>query len=143
MLVGDVMSRDVEWAGDTDTAQDVAKLMGEIDVGALPVGSAQRPLGIVTARDLVFRVCAAGRDPATTAVTDVMTPEMHHCRAEDGVEAALDLMASRHVRRLLVRGEGDAVVGWVTLSDISRRLLIDSGTVRTALDELSGKPDPR
>lgn len=133
------MSRDVEFATPDDTVQQAAALMGEIDVGALPIGSAIRPLGIVTARDLLLRVCAAGRDPATTAVAEVMTREIHHCRADDGVETALDLMASRHVRRLLVRDDHDAIVGWVTLSDISRRLLIDSGTVRTALDELSGR----
>ncbi|SFP57512.1 CBS domain-containing protein [Sphingomonas rubra] len=133
------MSRDVEFAAAGDTVQQAATLMGEIDVGALPVGSAVRTLGVVTARDLLLRVCAAGRDPTTTTVTDVMTAEIHHCRADDGVETALDLMASRHVRRLLVRDGHDAVVGWVTLSDISRRLLIDSGTVRTALDELSGR----
>jgi len=133
------MSRDVEFAAASDTAQEAATLMGEIDVGGLPVGDARRALGIVTARDLVLRVCAAGRDPAATPVTDVMTDGIHHCRADDSVETALDVMATRHVRRLLVRDDSDAVVGWVTLSDISRRLLIDSGTVRTALDELSGR----
>ncbi|WP_375270591.1 CBS domain-containing protein [Sphingomonas sp.] len=133
------MSRDVEFAAAGDTAQEAATLMGEIDVGALPVGDARRTLGVVTARDLVLRLCAAGRDPATTPVTEVMTLDVHHCRADDAVETALDVMASRQVRRLLVRDEHDAVVGWVTLSDISRRLLIDSGTIRTALDELSGR----
>lgn len=131
------MSRDVEFASASDTVQQAAVLMGEIDVGALPVGDAHRTLGVVTGRDMVLRVCAAGRDPATTVVADVMTSEVHHCRSDDDIEAALDLMASRHVRRLLVRDDHDEVVGWVTLSDISRRLLIDSGTVRTALDELS------
>lgn len=139
MQISEVMSRDVEFATASDTVQQTATLMGEIDVGALPVGDARRTLGIVTARDLVLRVCAAGRDPATTPVTEVMTHDLHHCRADDAVETALDVMASRHVRRLLVRDDQDAVVGWVTLSDISRRLLIDSGTIRTALDELSGR----
>ena len=46
-------------------------------------------------------------------------------------------MGAYHVRRLPVLDEGGQVVGWLTLSDISRRLLLETGTIRDALGELS------
>ena len=49
------------------SAQDAAELMGEIDVGALPVGSAERLLGVVTDRDILYRVVAKGLDPVQHA----------------------------------------------------------------------------
>ena len=59
------------------------------------------------------------------------------CGPDDTIEAAMDMMSSHHVRRLPVQDEAGTVVGWVTLSDIARRLLLDTETVRTALNELS------
>jgi CBS domain-containing protein len=49
----------------------------------------------------------------------------------------MDMMAAHHVRRLLVRNADGATTGWITLSDISRRLLIDSPIVRDGLRELN------
>lgn len=136
MRVKNVMSRDVEFVEPGATIQAAALLMGEIDVGALPVGNAGSPQGVLTNRDIIYRVCAAGLDPTTTTVRDVMTEHVHSCGDEEELEAALDLMAGYHVRRLLVRNEESKCVGWVTLGDISRRLLIDSEIVKDGLAEL-------
>jgi CBS domain-containing protein len=46
-------------------------------------------------------------------------------------------MASNHVRRLAVKAESGKVVGWVTLADLSRKLLLDSDVVQTGLAEIS------
>jgi CBS domain-containing protein len=137
MRVNELMSRDVEFVVATDTVQDAASLMGEIDVGALPVGTPERPEGVITSRDLVFRVCARGLDPAQTPVRKVMSSSVHACREEDDVSAALDLMAAFHVRRLFVKSDEGVVVGWVTLSDLARRLLVDSELVQRGLDDLT------
>lgn len=137
MQIRELMSRDVEFIGPQESVQAAAVLMGEIDVGALPVGTTDRPIGVVTARDILYRVCAAGLDPKAALVRDVMSDAVFACREEDELDAALDLMAGYHVRRLMVRDGQDQVVGWITLSDISRRLLIDSPVVRDGLAELS------
>jgi len=49
-------------------------------------------------------------------------------------------MSSYHVRRLPVQDENGTVVGWVTLSDVARQLLVETEAIRSALDELSIKP---
>ena len=140
MKVRDLMSRDVEFIAPDASVQDAATLMGEIDVGALPVGTAQHPRGVVTGRDLLYRVCAAGRDPAQTRVSEIMTHAVLGCVDSDDIEAALDRMAASHVRRLLVRDADGKTVGWVTLSDIARYLLVDSELVRRGLLELNRSP---
>jgi len=137
MRVAEAMSRDVEFVAPDASVQEAAALMGEIDVGGLPVGTAERPAGVVTSRDLLYRVCAGGLDPAQTRVSQVMSHSVFVCHEDDELGAAMDLMAAYHVRRLLVRDAAEATVGWITLSDISRRLLIDSAIVRDGLRDLN------
>jgi len=137
MNVSDVMTRHVEFIDPEATAQEAAALMGELDVSALPLGTAQELRGVVTDRDLLYRVVAEGRDPKRTKVSEIATRLVFTCRADDTLAAAMDLMASHNVRRLPVIDGSDNVVGWLTLSDLSRRLLVDSGVVQNGLKDLT------
>ena len=133
MDVADVMSGEVEFIAPDATVQQAAEMMGELDVGGLPVGSAAALLGVVTDRDLLYRVVAAGRDPAAMRVRDAMSSPALSCRATDDLRVAMDLMAAQNIRRLAVLDAAGTVVGWVTLADLARRLLVDSDTVQQAL----------
>ena len=110
MIVGDLMTRHVEFVAPGATAQDAATLMGELDVSALPVGSPEHLEGIVTDRDLLYRVVAQGRDPRRTRVLEVATQRVFTCRADDPIGVAMDLMAAHNVRRLSV-AEAQRVIG--------------------------------
>jgi CBS domain-containing protein len=114
--------------------------MGEIEVGALPVGSAERIEGVVTDRDILYRLVARGRDPARVTVREIMSRPVVSCRPTDGLREAMDLMAANHVRRLAVLSESGTVIGWLTLADLSRRLLVDEPTVQAALHSLTEEP---
>ncbi|MGI4794001.1 MAG: CBS domain-containing protein [Janthinobacterium lividum] len=128
------MSREVEFIGQKASAQDAAELMGEIDVGALPVGTADRLHGIVTDRDLLYRVVAKGLDPVSTRLRDIASRPVITCRPSDTLHSAMDAMAANHIRRMPVQNpETSMIVGWVTLADISRTLLIGSGELQQAL----------
>lgn len=137
LRVVDVMSRDVEFIEPLASAQDAAILMGEIEVGALPVGSAERLDGIVTDRDLLYRVVARGRDPTTVSVQEVASRPVLSCRQEDTLRAAMDLMVVNYVRRLPVVDPSGTVVGWLTLADISRHLLVEDSALQSALQALT------
>jgi CBS domain-containing protein len=136
MKVSDLMTRHVEFVEPDATAQDAAALMGELDVSALPIGSTEDLRGIITDRDLLYRVVAEGKDPTTTRVREVATQLVFTCRADDALTTAMDLMASHNIRRLPVT-EDERVVGWLTLSDVSRRLLVDSEAVQSGLKDLT------
>jgi CBS domain-containing protein len=66
----------------------------------------------------------------------VATKLVFTCRADDALTSAMDLMASHNIRRLPVT-ENEQVVGWLTLSDLSRRLLVDSEVVQNGLRDLT------
>lgn len=140
MMIADLMSTEVEFIEAGASVQDAATLMGEIEVGALPVGSRSELVGIVTDRDILYRVVARGRDPASTTVREVMSRPVVTCRADEAVDAALDRMAANHVRRLAVVA-GGSVVGWLTLADISRRLLVGSDALQMSLASMAEPGD--
>ncbi|KTQ96120.1 MULTISPECIES: CBS domain-containing protein [Aureimonas] len=137
MKIEAVMTRHVEYAAPGDPASELAVMMGELDVGALPIGSDEELLGVVTDRDILYRVVARGLHPAQVEARDILSSPVIACRESDDLQTAMDLMAANHVRRLAVRSEGGRVVGWVTLADLSRKLLLDSRTVQDGLAEIS------
>ncbi|WP_247884070.1 CBS domain-containing protein [Azospirillum sp. B21] len=137
VLVSEIMAKALEFIAPDATVQEAATLMGELDVGALPVGSAEDLLGILTDRDILFRVVAEGGDSTRVRVREVMSSSVFSCRDTDTLATAMDIMGAYHVRRLPVLDEAKQVVGWLTLSDVSRRLLLETDTIRNALGELS------
>ena len=68
MRVADVMSRHVEFVEADAPVQEAAVLMGELDVGALPVGAPERLEGVLTDRDILYRVVARGLDCSAVRV---------------------------------------------------------------------------
>ena len=76
MRVKSVMERGKRLVAPPETTvAKAAKLMAKKNVGAVMVVEGKRIVGIFTERDAVFRVVAEGRDPATTRIGEVMTPD--------------------------------------------------------------------
>ena len=138
MNIADVMTRDVEFILPSASVAEAAMTMGDLSVGALPVGSAEDLQGIITDRDILFRVVATGGSNSGVLVGDVMTPTIYSCRQEDPLTTALDIMGARNVRRLPVLDTQGRMIGLVTLADLSRRLLLDSPMVQDAMRAMSG-----
>ncbi|MBP1807100.1 CBS domain-containing protein [Rubellimicrobium aerolatum] len=141
MRVGEIMTRHVEFIDGDAPVSEAAELMGELDVGALPVGSAEALEGVVTDRDILYRLVAPGLGPAATRVRDIASAPVLGCAEDDALQAAMDLMAAHHVRRLAVRDGGGRVVGWITLGDLARHLLVESGPLQDALRAMTAAPD--
>jgi CBS domain-containing protein len=139
MKVSDLMARHVEFIEPDATVQEAAALMGELDVSALPIGTPEDLKGVITDRDILYRLVAEGKDPRRTPVLQIATRIVFSCRPEDELSAAMDVMASQNVRRLPVMDETQRVIGWLTLSDLSRHLLVDSDVVQSALKEITDR----
>ena len=137
MRIADVMTTLVEFIAPEASVKEAAEMMGELDVGALPAGSAGRAEGIVTDRDILYRVVAAGLDPNQVRVRDVLSRPVVACAEDDTVQSAMDAMAANHIRRMPVQDAAGRVIGWVTLADLSRKLLVESGTLQGALASLT------
>jgi len=95
--------------------------MDQLGVGCVPVFRDGQPIGIVTDRDIVLRAVANGRDGAQTPVSEVMTAGLVSLPETATIEEAVLEMEERQIRRVLVRGEDDQVVGIVSLGDIAAK----------------------
>lgn len=89
-------------AARTATVFDAAALMKAHGKGALLVLEGSRLIGIVTERDIVFRVVAMGRDPRTTVLADVMTPQPQTIHPDKPFAHALRIMHREGFRHLPV-----------------------------------------
>ncbi len=88
------------------TVLEAAVLMKRQGKGALLVVEGSRLSGIFTERDALFRVIAAGRDPATTKLADVMTPQPQTMHPDEPFIKALRIMHKRGFRHLPVVEHG-------------------------------------
>ena len=120
MLVKDVMSSHVITVDAQESAALAARLLNRYNVGALPVCSDRGVLqGMVTDRDIAVRCVAAGRDPVTTPVSQVMTRRVAAVGPMTDTAEAARLMRAEQVRRLPVTQRGK-VVGLVSLADLAQ-----------------------
>jgi CBS domain-containing protein len=90
----------------TATVYEAALLMKERGKGALLVLDGSKLVGIFTERDALYRVIAAGRDPAATAVGDVMTPQPQSIHPDEPFLHALRVMHQGGFRHLPVVEHG-------------------------------------
>jgi len=121
----DVMTKNPVCALSGDTVASVAQLMKERDIGPVPIVEdkiSKKLIGIVTDRDLALKIVAAGRDPNTTLVRDVMTSDVVTCRENDEIESALNAMSSHQLRRILVVDGDDNLVGIIAQADVATRM---------------------
>ncbi|OBH85299.1 histidine kinase [Mycobacterium scrofulaceum] len=98
------------------TIADVARAMVTCDVGAIVIGDDPRPAALVSERDIV-RAVAAGRNPATTPVSEVASTKLVWCDADASVDRVAARMMDRYIRHLLVERDG-ALVGIVSARDL-------------------------
>lgn len=141
LRVVDIMTTFVEFIAPEATATEAAETMGELEVGALPVGSSERVEGVVTDRDILYRVVAQGLDPTRVRVREVMSRTVVACGEDTTVQAAMDVMAANHIRRMPVQDGSGRVTGWVTLADLARKLLVEDRTLQDALAAVTeGEP---
>jgi CBS domain-containing protein len=121
MKVKEVMHKGVDWVSPDTPVAELAKLMREHDIGAIPIGDNDRLIGMVTDRDIVCKGLAQdGFDPRRTTARDVMTPGIHCCREDDDLAKAVRHMEELQIRRLPVINKSKRMVGILSLGDVSQ-----------------------
>ena len=121
MKVKEAMHKGVDWVGPDTPVTELAKLMREHDIGAIPIGENDQLIGMVTDRDIVCKGLAEDSFDARHATArDVMTSGIHCCREDDDLAKAVRHMEALKVRRLPVINKSKRMVGILSLGDISR-----------------------
>lgn len=139
MTCAEVMTPSPTACNPEHTATDAAELMRREDCGLLPVisGDGKKLIGVLTDRDIVLKVVAEGRDPRSTAVSDVMTTDLITCLPQENVEMAMEQMATRQVRRIPIVDSDGSLVGIVSQADVATRIANaqETGQVVQAISE--------
>jgi len=119
-LVRDAMTANPRTLPLEASVLDAARAMEAEDVGSIPVVDVDHVLyGMITDRDIVLRVVAAGKDPAATTVDAVATTSVSPAYPDESLDEALQQMAHWQVRRLPVI-EDDRVVGILAQADVAQ-----------------------
>jgi len=142
MQVGEVMTRHVEVIDSNAPLKEAASKMKILDVGLIPVCDGDNLRGLLTDRDITVRGVAEGYDPSKTNVADIMSTDLAYCYEDDEIDAALNLMEKRQIRRLPVISREKQLVGIVSLGDLA----VHTGQkarVGETLEEVSQPASPR
>ncbi|MGZ5338358.1 MAG: CBS domain-containing protein [Thermoleophilaceae bacterium] len=119
MRISEVMTQGVVTAKTDDSLRSVGELMRDRNVGSVVVCEGDRPVGVITDRDLALAVVADQVDPddsvRSCASQPIVTGE-----TEMDLEEAVAIMIQHRIRRLPVT-EAELLVGIVTIDDLAVR----------------------
>lgn len=141
MRVSDAMTRDVCIASPGQTIRDVARMMAEIDAGAMPVGENDRLVGMITDRDIAVRAVAEGKGPDTPVREVMSTEQVMYCFEDDDVDDVARNMGDIKVRRLPVMDRNKRLVGIISLGDVAHREKKAAATAIAGVSEKGGPHD--
>ena len=121
MKIADLMTPDIETVSPSDTLTTAARLMADLDSGALPVGEDNRLIGRISGHDIAMQVAAEGLDPRETTVGQAMSSDVLYCFESESVEEVSEKMRGWWVRRLPVVNRDKRLIGIVSLGDLTVR----------------------
>ena len=139
MKLKELMTTEIYSVTPNSSIKEAAELMRKLNVGSIPVCDEKKPVGIVTDRDIVIRN-VAGSGNAGTPVKQVMTDNLVYGNPDMSDDEAVNLMATRQIRRLPVIEDGQ-LVGMVSLGDLAVNEMTDMEAAKALTDiSLPAKP---
>ncbi len=135
LRASEIMTKSVRTATREMSLREVAVMMREGDMGAVPVVDSGKLIGIVTDRDIVVRAVAEGKT-ADTTVGEVMTAELFTVAPDDFVFEAIRLMGDKQIRRIPVVDADGKLAGIIAMADIALESE-DEREIAETLEEIS------
>ena len=144
MQIREVMTQGAEIINSNAPAIEAAAKMREFDVGSLPVCDGERLEGLLTDRDIAVRLVAAGLDPSSTKVSEIMTPGATYCFDDQTLDEAALIMEAHQIRRLPIMNRDKHLIGMLSLSDLAVRThgTEDQELADEALKDISEPSEP-
>jgi len=118
VFVRDMMTRNVIVIDPERTVLEAAKRMTSKQIGGLVIVEFGRPIGLVTDRDILYKVTSKEKDPSKVLVRDIMTSPVVTVSPLTTLRAAARVMLDRNTRWLVVT-RLDKVEGIITASDLT------------------------
>ena len=120
-LVRDIMTKDLLTISEKDTALKAAQLMSEKGVSSLIVLSEEQPIGIITERDFIKKICLKELKLSSVKVGDMMSKIRTFASPDTTIDVAVQRMVNNRIRRLPIMENGK-LVGIITVTDLAKHL---------------------
>ena len=134
----EIMTADPECIGENETVLDAARKLADLNVGSMPIcGEDNRLKGMLTDRDIVVKVLAQGKDPASTRAGELGQGKPVTIGADDPISVLISTMKDHQVRRLPVI-DGHDLVGIVSQADVAKN--VDEDDVGSLVEVISSGP---
>jgi signal-transduction protein with cAMP-binding, CBS, and nucleotidyltransferase domain len=105
------------------SAQDVAQIMVKKKVGSvIIIDKKSDPVGIITERDMVKRVCLKDVAASRMKIEEIMSAPLITIMSYDSIDTASQVMVKNNIKRVVVLEEDNRIVGLLSVTDINRRL---------------------
>ena len=115
------MTKDVVAVDENMSALDAARLMTEKGISSLIIEKNHAPVGIISERDFVKKICLKDMQPSTINVGSIMSKIQTYASPETPVDVAVQRMVNHKIRRLPVISDGK-VIGIITVTDLAKHL---------------------
>lgn len=119
--VKDIMSKDLVTISKERSALEAAKIMTDKGVSSLIVLSGDQPVGIVTERDFIKKICLKELQLSEVQIGQIMSKIRTYATPDTSIEVAVQRMINNRIRRLPIIDD-DKLVGIVTVTDLAKHL---------------------
>ena len=130
--VRDIMEKNVITIDINETADNAANQMKENDISFLVIIENGKPVGVVSERDFVQKLCINNQNSSDVKISDIMSYKFRWVKPTTKIEDAIQKMLNNNIRRLLILDD-EKLVGVITQTDLAsylrEKLMID-GTIK-------------
>ncbi|HXX97438.1 MAG TPA: CBS domain-containing protein [Candidatus Bathyarchaeia archaeon] len=135
LSISDILRKKLESVEDTTSIQEVAKKMKDRDVSSLVVVDTNgKPVGIVTERDIITKVCTNDVPTSTVISKEIMSTPLITIKGSSSTSTAAEMMIKNDVRHLLVIDSNDKPIGIITPLDLTRNQAHTADEDREAIE---------
>lgn len=120
-VVRDIMTKEIVTIDSEKSALEAAKVMTERGISSVFIVKDGNPVGIVSERDFIKKICAKELDVAKVKVGEIMSKILTTATPDTPIEVAVQRMVNHKIRRLPIMDAGK-VVGIITVTDLAKHL---------------------
>src|ERR687891_1922790 len=119
--VRSIMTKDVVTIDISRGATEAARLMTDRHISSVIIVDKEQPVGIITERDFVKKICAKELEIYKVRVGDIMSRILTYADPDTSIDVAIQRMLNHNIRRLPILSEGK-VIGIITVTDLAKHL---------------------
>ncbi len=134
----DIMVREVITVSPATKIKEAVELMNKNGIGCLVVTRKEKPVGIMTERDVLKKIVCLGKNPEETRVSEIMSRPLIVGELDTDWREAAKLMLDQNIKKLPIL-DGEKLVGLVTLTDIVRMRVLQALELNTLTYGILGR----